>query len=219
MNSRTSIAALGLVAVALAGTTLADPVPPWENPRQDRSHYWAFDFNYEDSPLAFSSEGGDPHWQLTKDAEIIDIGVWWEVRDGRLGIFTPNFPDLEILLLVPNERVYDQTKWFFFEFEVSDPGYVSVQDAYTTDPYSQRLGDVHVETKLNPVRLSGYVRFHPQPDHELLSLKLRSPMPGGGDVWIDDLRVGSVCIPEPASLALLALGSLVTLRQRRVQRV
>ena len=40
-----------------------------------------------------------------------------------------------------------------------------------------------------------------------------SVAPGGGRV--DDLRIGTTVVPEPASLALLAMGGMMTFRRRR----
>ena len=37
----------------------------------------------------------------------------------------------------------------------------------------------------------------------------------GGDVFVDQLVVDTICIPEPATMSLLALGGLALLRRKR----
>jgi hypothetical protein len=50
-------------------------------------------------------------------------------------------------------------------------------------------------------------RIEPNPPDEFFTI--------GGTINVDELVIDTWCIPEPAALSLLALGSMVLLRRRR----
>jgi hypothetical protein len=215
MNSRTSIAALGLVALALVGTTLADPVPPWQDPDQGLSIYWTYDFDNGILDPAkgptVSATGGN--WY--DGDEGLDNPTWMgfqalSIENGRLGIFQEPWDSVRFRIELDNRYDSDLEKWFFWEFESEDTGYTVVTNVGTNDPRSRATNAT--DTSHDNI-VSGHVVFRPQPANEWIELRIDST---GDPVWIDKLKLGSVCIPEPASLMLLALGGLGVLRRRRV---
>jgi len=110
-------------------------------------------------------------------------------------------------LYVPNQEVLDQEKHLFLEIEYIDPLQIKFPPP---DPIA--------ESPLGGVNYLGWDHFglavtyewvlQPQPDHEYITIP-----PGllSGAARID---VGSYCIPEPATLSLLALGVLAVMRPR-----
>ena len=58
-------------------------------------------------------------------------------------------------------------------------------------------------------------QIDPQPDWEWIAIRNESAL--SGVMTISNFSLTSECVPEPASLLLLALGGLAALRRRRVQ--
>ncbi len=52
------------------------------------------------------------------------------------------------------------------------------------------------------------IEMWPNPLEEWITVK--------GDIWVDELIIDTICIPEPASMLMLGLGGLALMRKRRV---
>lgn len=57
----------------------------------------------------------------------------------------------------------------------------------------------------------------PQPDWERFWISLIAVGPPGSEpfAWIDNVYIGTQCVPEPASLGVLAIGAGFLIRRRR----
>jgi hypothetical protein len=64
-----------------------------------------------------------------------------------------------------------------------------------------------------------YIEDHwtitPQPDSETYRLELKSGWNSGTALWLDEAVIYTHCVPEPATMSLVALGGLALLRRRR----
>lgn len=195
----------------------ATPLEPWIDPVQPAfTHYWQYDFNDNVNPPTVTLEDGN--WDPGTDPDFAPGGL--TVQTGRLGLFGPG-QDTAVTLRItlPNIHSDEYDKWFFFRFDWNrsfpTANFVTVEGAGTADGGSTPVGDI-VFTDAPAGTIAGYQRFHPQPSSEYIDIRFAAS--AGQSVWIDNLRLGSVCIPEPAGVALLTAGFALCMPGRPVRR-
>ena len=214
MRHKKTILISCVILMFSAAPVFAQPVPPWEDPNQPvYTHYWTYDFNDGVLPLpTISSEGGnwdpgsDPTWTITGDGDAVSI------VGGRLGLHNVTEDSVaDIRLVIPNQR-YDLDKWFWFSYDYfTTSAFTAFPSFGTDDPNSDIVDDDWEEEPDGHV--DGWIRYHPQPRDEWMNIHMGAPE--GNTIWIDNLKVGSVCVPEPGTTALLVLGGLALLRRKR----
>jgi hypothetical protein len=210
-----SLAAVPLMLVA--GWAAAQPVAPWTDPTQANSHYWTYDFSDDAAPHVIETEGGtwdpgsDPKFELTSDPAGAPPS-----QNGRLGIFNAAADSVaDVKLLIPNQRDVRLDKWFWFSYDrYTTGGFVAAPTFGSKDPlgtvlvgadYPEALNSTDVVNGVTHDHLTGVVHFSPQPASEWLNIHMGAEK--GHSIWIDNLKVGSVCdVPEPQTYALLIVG-------------
>lgn len=201
MNKLITIACL---AVTLAIGSIASAhdvvIPPWRG--NVGSTYQKWEFSNPDTmpaPDAISNPYGDPNLRVTPLGGWINPpGAW------ALG---------EIDVLIPNSDVLNPEKWIRIQltwqpadndpFLHGDPfiavGSFDSMIMSRYDDYQAVSGWIH----------STYdITIWPNPYEEWIAIK--------GDITVDELVIDTYCIPEPATICLLGLGTLTLLRKRRV---
>lgn len=125
----------------------------------------------------------------------------WELS-GEIDIIIPNDPtprDMKIIDLMLTWRPGDLES-----FLPDRPGILVSAD----DTMHWEMDVIHDPMAGTPWTLSTYtITIWPNPDEEWIAIK--------GNIVVDALDIKTQCIPEPATMGLLGLGSLSLLRYRR----
>ena len=198
-----SILASVTVAFVLGGwvaSVKADDLfsPPWLRFEPDTT-YQAWDFETIANP---SGPTGYYYNLYGTPSAVINGGVWSQTYDGHVGIWTLD-PSNSAALFIPNTP-YDDTKWKDVWTQVTwDPDYVN-QPAPVVMVNGVASGPITTTQVGNTSwLLSVYVThlpFNPSSEEIIIT-----------DVGTYDLGqvvVDTQCVPEPSSLALLALGAM-----------
>lgn len=199
--------------IILTNKVLGVPTQPWVNPNQGYTHYWTYNFDDANIPPTITSEGGnwdpgsDPDWTITGPVTIVN---------GHLGIHNATQDSVaDIKILIPNQHYDYLDKYFWFSYDwYSSSGYVA-HPTYGTNDTNSSIINVECPDNLNTNNhIEGFVIFHPQPDNEWLNIHLGAP--ANSTIWIDNLKIGSTCIPEPSSIFLFtsSLISFILLRKK-----
>lgn len=206
------VLAATIILTSAAIPVFGSPVAPWDDPYQPlQTRFWEYDFNDgEFLPPTVTAEdgnwdpGSDPVFTYSGSGDFPSVFV--DPYDPSLGLgvgidTATQASTLNIRIDVPNEANPDNVKYFWFAFDYCGTGVIpppvtvgTDNPGYTVSPIAGTDEAYHVE---------GYTIITPQPRDEWVNIQLSANQ--GEFVWIDNVQVGSQCIPEPASAALLLL--------------
>ncbi|MBU2457848.1 MAG: PEP-CTERM sorting domain-containing protein [Planctomycetes bacterium] len=151
----------------------------------------------EDSPYFY---GYDYDPDLEYPEEIwIGYGVW--ELSGAIDVLVDNFDEPN-----PEKRIWIQLTWRPQDVEGGIP------TIYLEDPEGGQIGPV--TDPINEILLgpdwihSAYeIVLDWNPPYELIHIE--------GNINVDELVIDTWCVPEPATICLLAIGSLALIRKKR----
>ncbi len=172
--------------------------PEW---RGDDGTTWAvWEFSTDDPNPPFD-EGSNPYGETSLTVVPAPTRVWGEEYYGHTGVWPLSGT---ITIEVDNRPEPLPEKWILIEVIWAPDGAFSV-----SEQDSGIQGTLVLDEPLNdPWRRSVYEIILPyNPPHETILIT---------GIRVDRLSIDTICIPEPATLCLLAVGaSLVLLRRRR----
>ena len=210
MRVRTAYLGFVLVVGLMVVPAVADDLnpPPWRG--LDGTSYARWEFGTDDPYAPPENDWYNPYGM--PEIEVQPLTDWYDEYDGRLGVWALsgeiwvdiwNYPEP-----LPHKFIWVQLTWAPMEFEPNP--FPNVEEIFTTGgPYYGTLQD---EFDVGPDPFEWYhstylIELWPNPDFETVHI--------WGDIYVDEVVIDTWCIPEPASLSLLALGSLVVLRRKR----
>lgn len=170
---------------------------------------WTFDDADNPAiPESFSNAYGTPVANLSTDGDPNYFG-WLDIVSNRHGVWTGE--PLKIELIIPNNPVPNAYKELWLEMDFmqnldwmqlipSDPTGSSVTEISRTIS----LPDSDGWRTLNV----GWI-IVPNPNEEKICIGL-----SGTGGFVDYITVETACVPEPATLVLLGLGSLVLIKRK-----
>jgi hypothetical protein len=197
----------GVIAV-LAAPVLADDLfdPPWFGAPTSTYQHWSFDQQWTNynviAPEVYTNPYGTPNCDATSWEEWIPT---WQGRDGvmRIDYYDSVYFDIPNHDLDwPDKFMYVQITWWTGGVSGAID-YVSPTPTEVTLQQSMDLGNGWQWDLW-------YIHIQPNPSWEWFSL-YGGPY-GQPGVYVDQVVVDTICIPEPASLLLAVAGLLLRRR-------
>jgi hypothetical protein len=210
--------ALGLLVFGCAGGVVQadDLTTPWwwDDPELEpytTFQQWEFDTNANPAvPYIDENPFGDPLAMITGDFPntrwIADdyghLGVWTVPRNDWLILDLPNYPQ-------SREQKFIWLQITYSAFEGQNPDLITVPDMSGTFELVEKtqLDDYYWHATFS-------ITIEPNPDFEQLYIGPRWTV-----LYVDEVVVDTLCIPEPSTAALIIAGPLLlALRQKRPRR-
>ena len=204
-----------ILVLGIMSPVLADDIipPPWDRFTPNTVYAeWGFD-----APGNNGVYVAEDFWQLsTFDDPSIDTyygdANWLDVYEGRDGVLNPWAGDyLQMHLdnyncFNPVKYIYLQITWWTDGF-MGDMPFPEMYDAYSPHgpvDWSDALLTDEIDLGDGWMYSRWYIEVWPKPEWEWINIYPDL----GGDMYIDQIVIDTLCIPAPGGLALLGLAVL-----------
>ena len=207
------VAGVLAVPAALAVTVTDGDLnpPPWRGEWSTTSQVWEFmDPNPGPLPPDGPAAGGQPPLDSTHLIVTPAPGAdWLDIDEGRLGVWPLSG---EIFVHVENHEPPNDVKMVWTQLtwrpqDPTDPLGVPRLTGFNPDIAGGVLPIDVITSADGWIHSTLYFEIRPNPEWEDFII--------AGDINVDTLVIDTWCIPEPATMALLALGGLALIRPRR----
>lgn len=199
-----SLFAIVALSVLLSSPALADDLnpPPWRGEPRTTYAQWEFytpgDDGYYPQPDQWSNPYGPPWADVTPGPGM----QWYPEWEGRPGVWPLSG---EIVICIPDFPEPLPEKWIWIQLTWAPQYEGAIGFLSTEPPYSEgTVSTMPLEPPWNHSTVEFVLR--PNPPYEYIYI--------WGDINVDEIVIDTICIPEPASLSLLGLATLL-LRRRR----
>ena len=198
-------------SISIIIVTVALAVPVWRTnpPGQPPTTYQEWTFDDSDNPAlpeVVSNLYGMPTATLSGEPDYT-FG-WYKTYDGHNGVWHAEF--LDLILKIPNREISDGYKEIWIT--VTYQGNLDTASVTPIPPGENVIYLGQTVTRKDNFWKESVIgwRLEPNPWSEIICLGFRGT---GGS--IDSVIAETICIPEPATLAMLGLGALVLVAGRR----
>lgn len=174
------------------GDNPADPEAGWDN------DYGTPVASIRDTGGALIPDGDNDTFWMEEHPQIgfdKHYGVWRLYGTDYLELVIPNDPVERTTKEVHLQIVYSASNYPIFD---TTPGFAGVE----------LVSDVAIDSNYDVLTL--LITIEPNPELEVIELR-----PNDCTMYIDEIVIDTRCIPEPATMCLLGLGSLALLKRRR----
>lgn len=202
---------LGLTLV-LTGSALtyADDIfpPPWRG--HERWTYAQWEFNNPGDPTLPPGHYSQPdQWQNPFGPPTVNVfpgpGMeWMPEYEGRPGVW-PLSGEMEFVILNFPEPLPEKRIWVQVTFQNQPGGTGGILESNPPSASWETISFITLPDGWLHQTIEIVIR--PNPEFEVLRLF--------GDINVDEVVIDTICIPEPASLSLLALTAPLALLRRR----
>ena len=196
---------LGLVLTVLAAPALADDIvhPWWRD--EARTTYERWEFGENVNPVDADEYVGE----FSTPQVSLPNGKYWPEMLGRNGVWALTG---QIFAEIENypEPLDEKWIWVQLTWAPEDPGNRPIVEAWVeTDTGTTEQGVIVSEIALEEpwIHTTFQIVLTPNPVFETVHID--------NSVYVDQLVIDTICIPEPVTLWLLGLGGLGMIRRRR----
>ena len=195
-----------MIIIAAGSPVFANLVPPWRG--EEGSTYQQWDFSTDDTtpPPDVVSNPYVNGPQLRVDTPF----DWYQAVDSATGVWPLSG---EIDVYIPNRQLpLDQKDiWIQLIWKQAnrDPDpFLPDEPIVGVTPFdSMTMERDDLRGREDWTHSQFKIVIYPNPGAEWITIK--------GDILVDQLIIETYCIPEPATIALLGIGGLVTLTRRK----
>lgn len=208
---RTLLCVAAVVAL-LAPAAVADDLytPEWRGAPTSTYQHWSFDNqwpNYDHIvPEQYTNPYGQPYINATQ------WEAWYPTYEGRQGVAYVDYYDY-FEMYIPNHDLDWPDKFIYLQVTYSPNGLVPEPDVYIP------FGDQNtVMLQDHQILADGWIwdlwYIHIWPNPALEEIDFWGGPYGDPGLLIDQIVIDTICIPEPATLGLLAFAGVLLLRRR-----
>ncbi len=208
-----------LVAVlAVAGTALADDLnpPPWRGDPGSTFQHWTFDTDVTGLSSIPPDYIDNPYGTATIVDTYATSSEWWDLYMGRQGVWHAYWYFWIDIDNDPIERPYKeiQIQWTYYYDDPNgwDNGRPKPSLDWPGAPFTNTVELIDEYPLLDNWYYAIWkIMIWPNPDFESIYVVADD---GYSELWFDQIVVDTICIPESATLGLIALAGLVFFRRR-----
>ena len=173
--------------------------PLWRGDDNTTMALWEFS---TDDPTAVPDLEHNPYG--TADIEVFPAAghAWEELYRERSGIW-PLSGRIEVG--IDNDPTPREQKEIWVQVTWTTKGGSPIVTDMDSGTYAQQIDDIIIDDIYNWHHSTYQMFLSPNPDYETIEI--------AGAIRVDELVIDTICIPEPASLLLLALPTLAYLRK------
>jgi len=200
------------ILIFVTSVTMAMPVWRTCPPGQPPTTYQQWTFDDADNPAIpefFNNQYGTPMAELSTTEMPPDYFGWLSVVDGRQGVWAGE--PLIITLTIPNRPISDEYKeiWLEMDFMPTLEWIKVTPNPIAGNVIKEIFRDISLVDSQWKKLIIGW-RIEPNPNEETICISVTGT---GG--FVDYITVDTICIPEPATIMLLGLGTLVLIKRKR----
>jgi hypothetical protein len=161
-------------------------------------------------PESYDNIYGTPSAEMSTPQTPPDYFRWMDVVDGRQGVWIGD--PLEITLTIPNQQLPNEYKeiWLEMDFQAALDWINVKPNPLEASVVEVIYGDISPIENTQWSKLIIGWRIYPNPFEETICMSITGT---GG--MVDYITVETCCIPEPATITLFSLGTLVLLTRKR----
>ena len=197
-----------VVVLLLATPAVAEDLwdPPWDMTEPTATHvHWNFPTDTE-MPVELNNPYGDPVIEWPTTAAVEEIDNWEGIPITTWHIGGEPGSTSTISIWIPNHDLDWPTKYVFWQI-TADGSVSPTGTGPTTNPPGTSIptGNPAIGHGGTWYTYSGLIEIRPNPAGEWLIIEVAQC------TNIEEIVIDTICIPEPASRGLLALGGLTLL--------
>lgn len=229
-RNRNCLAAIIVVACVsvVSATIINDTAPSWRGDQNTTYQAWGFDTSANPAsvePGSYNPYGATNFWVDDVDTTFPYSGTYWKGLDGGVNDGQPGatyhsgvwrLDNSFVEIYIPNNPTQNEQKIIQLQMTYYASGTTGANpemDIFTDPMYNFKSITQTSKTLLD---VEGYyhaiweIIIEPNPNNETLYI-----WPRDCTLYIDEIVIDTICIPEPITVAILGLGGLLMAVRRK----